>query len=181
MKMKKIITFCLIVLMATLSLSASTLQVGATARYNGNLENISTETMKDINMFSFGPDVRFNVGLLSLQGDALVTAKDSIWSFDTALSVCLRGDFNFLEIFGGVGASYMFYAGEGAPEVNFEDFKDAILQTLFVKLGLGLDLGGLGILADYRLPFALISGIAEDGAGTLLKGKVGVSLVFNLF
>lgn len=179
--MKRFLTVCLILSVALFSASASILQVGATARFNGDLSDISTETMKDINMFSFGPDVRLNSGFLSFQGDALVTTKDGIWSFDATISACVRGQFSFFEIYGGVGGGFMFYAGEGAPETKFEDFGNALMQSLFVKAGIGFDLGVVGILADYRLPFALIGGIKEDGAKALLKGKVGLSLVFNIF
>lgn len=177
--MKKFIVISLVLVIALCSVSASVLQIGPRANFNGSLEDVPK--IDGISQFSFGPDVRFNISIFSIQADALIGKNNTIWSFDTNVAACLRGQFSVFEIYGGVGASYTFFAGEGAPKFEFDTVGETLKNTLFAKVGLGFDFGFLGLLLDYKVPFVLFEATKDAGAKALLNGSLGLAMVFNIF
>ncbi len=109
MKKKAFIIFALIVILVPINLSALSLDIGATARYEGMVEDFAytPENLTDFSKYSFGPDVRLKFGILEIADVAPINIDQSDndwWQFHNVLTVGVNFKlFNFINVGAGVG------------------------------------------------------------------------------
>ncbi|MGN1163576.1 MAG: hypothetical protein ACI4S4_02090 [Candidatus Ornithospirochaeta sp.] len=187
--MKKAALILLILALATTSAFAALIQVGPTARYKGDLTD--TEEMKDIlDKYDFGADARVNLGKLGIAANALFGKEGERDYFYTIMTANLRANLSLVELSIGAGFDLPIVwdteTGDvmigGQPISNaLEVFKES---DVIIRAAAGVNLGGLGLSVDYKLPFSTIKSYfenSEDTVETFKKGSAAVSLLINLF
>ena len=191
--MKKVITILLVLAVSLTGLFAATIQLGPSGRFNGDISNI--EDYKSISNYEFGAEARVNISAFSLAANVLFgqDRANNIDYFNSIVTANLRGEFAIFEL--GFGAGFDFPViwdkstgdvlvginGEKRPLDKFyEIFTNC--DVLF-RVSAGVNLGGLGVAADYKLPWSTIQKYIqdkEDTIETMKKGRVSVALLINL-
>lgn len=190
--MKKTIIALLILVFAASSCFAAFIQIGPTARYNGSYTDV--EEMKDIKNYEFGADARVNLGLFGVAANALFSQEENTRTFNTIMTANLRAEFSILELSIGAGfdlpivwdkdtGDVLIGFGEDQKEIShfLEVFENS---DLLLRAAVGVNLGGLGVSADYKLPLSTIKSYInnpDDTVAFVKKGRVAVSMLVNLF
>ena len=190
--MKKTIIALLILVFAASSCFAAFIQIGPTARYNGSYTDV--EEMKDIKNYEFGADARVNLGLFGVAANALFSQEGNTRTFNTIMTANLRAEFSILELSIGAGfdlpivwdkdtGDVLIGFGENQKEIShfLEVFENS---DLLLRAAVGVNLGGLGVSADCKLPLSTIKSYIDkpdDTVAFVKKGRVAVSMLINLF
>ena len=187
--MKKVIIVMLILAISATGLFAALIQVGPSGRYTGDISDI--EEYKDISNYEFGAEARVNISAFSLAANALF-GQDV--SKNTIITANLRAEVAIFEV--GIGAGFdlpiiwdkttggvlVEINGENRPiEKFYEVFGNS---DVLLRASCGVNLGGLGVALDYKLPWSTLQKYfqdKEDTIETVKKGRVSLALLFNLF
>ena len=192
--MKKVIIILLVLTVSLTGHFAALIQIGPSARFNGDISNV--EDYKSLSNYELGAEARVNISSFSLAANVLFgqDRANNIDYFNSIVTANLRGEFAIFEL--GFGAGFDFPViwdkstgdflvginGEGRPLDKFyEIFTNC--DDLF-RVSAGVNLGGLGVAADYKLPWSTIQKYfqnQEDSIATMKKGRVSVALLLNFF
>ena len=191
--MKKVIIILLVLAVSLTGLFAATIQVGPSARFNGDISNV--EDYKSISNYEFGAEARVNISAFSLAANVLFgqDRAKNIDYFNSIVTANLRGEFAIFEL--GIGAGFDFpiiwdkttgdvlvgiYSEQKPIDKFYEIFTNC---DVLLRVSAGVNIGGLGVVADYKLPWSTIQKYFQDKEDTILtmkKGKVSVALLLNL-
>lgn len=192
--MKKVIITMLILAISATGLFAALIQVGPSGRYTGDISDI--EEYKDISNYEFGAEARVNVSAFSLAANALFgqdVSKNTDY-FNTIITANLRAEVAIFEV--GIGAGFDLpiiwdkTTGDVLVEINGENRPIKKFYEIFgnsdvlLRASCGVNLGGLGVAVDYKLPWSTLQKYfqdKEDTIETVKKGRVSLALLFNLF
>lgn len=192
--MKKVITILLVLAVSLTGLFAATIQLGPSGRFNGDISNI--EDYKSISNYEFGAEARVNISAFSLAANVLF-GQDRAHNtdyFNSIVTANLRGEFAIFEL--GLGAGFDFpviwnkttrevLVGINGEEKPIDKFYEIFTNCdILLRASAGVNLGGIGIAADYKLPWSTIQKYfqnEEDTIATMKKGRVSVSLLLNFF
>ncbi|MDD6841163.1 MAG: hypothetical protein PUD65_07640 [Spirochaetales bacterium] len=192
--MKKVIIILLVLAVSLTGLFAATIQVGPSARFNGDISNV--EDYKSISNYEFGAEARVNISAFSLAANVLFgqDRANNIDYFNSIVTANLRGEFAIFEL--GFGAGFDFpviwdkstgdvLVGINGEERPLDKFYEIFTNCdVLFRVSAGVNLGGLGVSADYKLPWSTIQKYfqnQEDSIATMKKGRVSVSLLLNFF
>ena len=192
--MKKVITILLVFAVSLTGLFAATIQLGPSGRFNGDISNI--EDYKSISNYEFGAEARVNISAFSLAANVLFgqDRANNTDYFNSIVTANLRGEFAIFEL--GLGAGFDFpviwdkttrevLVGINGEEKPIDKFYEIFTNCdILLRASAGVNLGGIGIAADYKLPWSTIQKYfqnEEDTIATMKKGRVSVSLLLNFF
>ena len=192
--MKKAIIILLVLVVSVSGLFAALIQVGPSARYKGDITNF--EEYKDISNYEFGAEARVNISAFSLAANVLFgqDVPSNIYYFNTIITANLRAEFAIFEF--GIGAGFDLpiiwkkTTGEVLVDINnearpIEKFYEVFNNSdVLLRASAGVNLGGLGIAADYKLPWSTIQKYfqnKEDTIETVKNGRVSVAILLNIF
>ena len=192
--MKKVITILLVLAVSLTGLFAATIQLGPSGRFNGDISNI--EDYKSISNYEFGAEARVNISAFSLAANVLFgqDRTNNTDYFNSIVTANLRGEFAIFEL--GLGAGFDFpviwdkttrkvLVGINGEEKPIDKFYEIFTNCdVLIRASAGVNLGGIGIAADYKLPWSTIQKYfqnEEDTIATMKKGRVSVSLLLNFF
>ena len=192
--MKKVITILLVLAVSLTGLFAATIQLGPSGRFNGDISNI--EDYKSISNYEFGAEARVNISVFSLAANVLFgqDRANNTDYFNSIVTANLRGEFAIFEL--GFGAGFDFpvtwdkttrevLVGINGEEKPIDKFYEIFTNCdILLRASAGVNLGGIGIAADYKLPWSTIQKYfqnEEDTIATMKKGRVSVSLLLNFF
>ena len=192
--MKKVITILLVFAVSLTGLFAATIQLGPSGRFNGDISNI--EDYKSISNYEFGAEARVNISVFSLAANVLFgqDRANNTDYFNSIVTANLRGEFAIFEL--GFGAGFDFpviwdkttrevLVGINGEEKPIDKFYEIFTNCdILLRASAGVNLGGIGIAADYKLPLSTIQKYfqnEEDTIATVKKGRVSVSLLLNFF
>lgn len=192
--MKKAIIILLVLVVSVSGLFAALIQVGPSARYKGDITNF--EEYKDISNYEFGAEARVNISAFSLAANVLFgqDVPSNIDYFNTIITANLRAEFAIFEF--GIGAGFDLpiiwkkTTGEVLVDINnearpIEKFYEVFNNSdVLLRASAGVNLGGLGIAADYKLPWSTIQKYfqnKEDTIETVKNGRVSVAILLNIF
>lgn len=187
--MKKIIVLLLVLVLAVSTSFAALIQIGPTARFSGDITNL--EEYKDVTNYDFGADARVNLGPLGVAANVLFGKEnDNQLVFNSIITANLRLDLSIVDFSIGAGYSLpIVYDKEtgnitvdGQPiDKTLDVFKES---QLLARASVGVNLGGLGVSADYKIPFdtvvSYVTGEEKD-LKSFEKGNVAISMLINLF
>ena len=201
MKKKAFIIFALIVVLVPINLSALSLDIGATARYEGLVEDFSNtpENLTDFSNYSFGPDVRLKFGIFEIADVAPINVSQSDndwWQLHNVLTAGVNFKlFNFINVGAGVGPAsivnlrvidgFQLEDKHGNPFTLESFFLDPVLSY---KATVDVLFDGLTLSAYYIVESngVSIQNIIDDGflpeklmPADYNNGKVGVSLLIS--
>ena len=191
--MKKVIIILLILTVSLTGLFAALIQIGPSARFNGDISNV--EDYKSFSNYDLGAEARVNISSFSLAANVLVgqDRANNIDYFNSIVTANLRGEFAIFEL--GIGAGFDFpiiwdkttgdvlvgiYSEQKPIDKFYEIFTNC---DVLLRVSAGVNIGGLGVVADYKLPWSTIQKYFQDKEDTILtmkKGKVSVALLLNL-
>ena len=185
--MKKFAVLFLIAALVCTSAFATTLQVGGTARFGGDLTDV--EDYKEIKNYDFGADARLNLGLFGLATNVVFGSNNGNTVLNTIMTANLRFEVSVVEFALGVGYALPIEIADdgviidGKPLDNFfEVFKNS---QLLARAAFGVNIGGLGLGVDYKIPFETIVEYAKSdnhkNLDTFKQGKISVSVLCNIF
>lgn len=191
--MKKTIAILCILAICATGLFAALIQIGPSARFTGDISNV--EEYKDISNYEFGAEARVNISAFSLAANALFgqDRAKNIDYFNSIITANIRVEFAIFEL--GIGAGFDLpiiwdkttgdvLIGEGVNQRPIEKFYEVFQNSdLLIRASAGVNLGGLGVAADYKLPWSTIQKYIqdkEDTIETMKKGRVSVALLINL-
>ena len=194
MIMKKVIIILLVLAVSLTGLFAATVQLGPSGRFNGDISNI--EDYKSISNYEFGAEARVNISVFSLAANVLFgqDRANNTDYFNSIVTANLRGEFAIFEL--GLGAGFDFpviwnkttgnvLVGINGEERPIDKFYEIFSNCdILLRASAGVNLGGVGIAADYKLPWSTIQKYfqnEEDTIATVKKGRVSVSLLLNFF
>ena len=192
--MKKVITILLVLAVSLTGLFAATIQLGPSGRFNGDISNI--EDYKSISNYEFGAEARVNISVFSLAANVLFgqDRANNTDYFNSIVTANLRGEFAIFEL--GLGAGFDFpviwnkttrevLVGINGEEKPIDKFYEIFTNCdILLRASAGVNLGGIGIAADYKLPWSTIQKYfqnEEDTIATMKKGRVSISLLLNFF
>ena len=192
--MKKVIIILLVLAVSLTGLFAATVQLGPSGRFNGDISNI--EDYKSISNYEFGAEARVNISAFSLAANVLFgqDRTNNTDYFNSIVTANLRGEFAIFEL--GFGAGFDFpviwdkttrevLVGINGEEKPIDKFYEIFTNCdILLRASAGVNLGGIGIAADYKLPWSTIQKYfqnEEDTIATMKKGRVSVSLLLNFF
>ena len=192
--MKKVITILLVLAVSLTGLFAATIQLGPSGRFNGDISNI--EDYKSISNYEFGAEARVNISVFSLAANVLFgqDRANNTDYFNSIVTANLRGEFAIFEL--GLGAGFDFpviwnkttgdvLVGINGEKKTIDKFYEIFTNCdILLRASAGVNLGGIGIAADYKLPLSTIQKYfqnEEDTIATMKKGRVSVSLLLNFF
>lgn len=192
--MKKVIIILLVLAVSLTGLFAATVQLGPSGRFNGDISNI--EDYKSISNYEFGAEARVNISVFSLAANVLFgqDRANNTDYFNSIVTANLRGEFAIFEL--GLGAGFDFpviwnkttgnvLVGINGEERPIDKFYEIFSNCdILLRASAGVNLGGVGIAADYKLPWSTIQKYfqnEEDTIATVKKGRVSVSLLLNFF
>ena len=192
--MKKVIIILLVLAVSLTGLFAATVQLGPSGRFNGDISNI--EDYKSISNYEFGAEARVNISVFSLAANVLFgqDRANNTDYFNSIVTANLRGEFAIFEL--GFGAGFDFpviwdkttrevLVGINGEEKPIDKFYEIFSNCdILLRASAGVNLGGIGIAADYKLPWSTIQKYfqnEEDTIATVKKGRVSVSLLLNFF
>ena len=192
--MKKAIIILLVLVVSVSGLVAALIQVGPSARYKGDITNF--EEYKDISNYEFGAEARVNISAFSLAANVLFgqDVPSNIDYFNSIITANLRAEFAIFEF--GIGAGFDLpiiwkkTTGEVLVDINnearpIEKFYEVFNNSdVLLRASAGVNLGGLGIAADYKLPWSTIQKYfqnKEDTIETVKNGRVSVAILLNIF
>ena len=192
--MKKVIIILLVLAVSLTGLFAATVQLGPSGRFNGDISNI--EDYKSISNYEFGAEARVNISVFSLAANVLFgqDRANNTDYFNSIVTANLRGEFAIFEL--GFGAGFDFpviwdkttrevLVGINGEEKPIDKFYEIFTNCdILLRASAGVNLGGIGVAADYKLPWSTIQKYfqnEEDTIATVKKGRVSVSLLLNLF
>ena len=192
--MKKVIIILLVLAVSLTGLFAATVQLGPSGRFNGDISNI--EDYKSISNYEFGAEARVNISVFSLAANVLFgqDRANNTDYFNSIVTANLRGEFAIFEL--GFGAGFDFpviwdkttrevLVGINGEEKPIDKFYEIFTNCdILLRASAGVNLGGIGIAADYKLPWSTIQKYfqnEEDTIATMKKGRVSVSLLLNFF
>ena len=192
--MKKVIIILLVLAVSLTGLFAATVQLGPSGRFNGDISNI--EDYKSISNYEFGAEARVNISVFSLAANVLFgqDRANNTDYFNSIVTANLRGEFAIFEL--GLGAGFDFpviwnkttgdvLVGINGEERTIDKFYEIFSNCdILLRASAGVNLGGIGIAADYKLPWSTIQKYfqnEEDTIATVKKGRVSVSLLLNFF
>lgn len=186
--MKKMIVLMLILTVVLTGAFAELLQIGPTARFQGRMTEV--EDWKNVESYKFGADARVNLAFLSVSANALIGFEENSKrpsQFDTDAALSYRMDLGLLDVELGAGARLNFIKLGDTWTVNgkeMKDFAEAINPELIVvRAAVGLNLGGIGVSADYKIAPATIVDVikGEDDVEAFKNGSVSISALINIF
>ena len=192
--MKKVIIILLVLAVSLTGLFAATIQLGPSGRFNGDISNI--EDYKSISNYEFGAEARVNISAFSLAANVLFgqDRANNTDYFNSIVTANLRGEFAIFEL--GLGAGFDFpviwnkttgdvLVGINGEKKTIDKFYEIFTNCdILLRASAGVNLGGIGIAADYKLPLSTIQKYfqnEEDTIATMKKGRVSVSLLLNFF
>lgn len=192
--MKKVIIILLVLAVSLTGLFAATIQLGPSGRFNGDISNI--EDYKSISNYEFGAEARVNISAFSLAANVLFgqDRANNTDYFNSIVTANLRGEFAIFEL--GLGAGFDFpviwnkttrevLVGINGEKKPIDKFYEIFTNCdILLRASAGVNLGGIGIAADYKLPWSTIQKYfqnEEDTIATMKKGRVSVSLLLNFF
>ena len=192
--MKKVIIILLVLAVSLTGLFAATVQLGPSGRFNGDISNI--EDYKSISNYEFGAEARVNISAFSLAANVLFgqDRANNTDYFNSIVTANLRGEFAIFEL--GLGAGFDFpviwnkttrevLVGINGEEKPIDKFYEIFTNCdILLRASAGVNLGGIGIAADYKLPWSTIQKYfqnEEDTIATMKKGRVSISLLLNFF
>lgn len=192
--MKKVIIILLVLAVSLTGLFAATVQLGPSGRFNGDISNI--EDYKSISNYEFGAEARVNISVFSLAANVLFgqDRANNTDYFNSIVTANLRGEFAIFEL--GLGAGFDFpviwnkttggvLVGINGEKKPIDKFYEIFTNCdILLRASAGVNLGGIGIAADYKLPLSTIQKYfqnEEDTIATMKKGRVSVSLLLNFF
>lgn len=200
MKKKAFIIFALIVILVPINLSALSLDIGATARYEGMVEDFAytPENLTDFSKYSFGPDVRLKFGILEIADVAPINFGQSDsgwWQFHNVLTAGVNFKlFNFINVGAGVGPASIINVRPSTWEFTHKDDSTVTLKSFFFdtvlsyKATVDVLFDGLTLSAYYIVQSngVSIQNIIDDGfspeklmPADYNDGTVGVSLLIS--
>ena len=191
--MKKVIIILLVLAVSLTGLFAATIQVGPSARFNGDISNV--EDYKYISNYEFGAEARVNISAFSLAANVLFgqDRANNIDYFNSIVTANLRGEFAIFEL--GFGAGFDFpviwdkstgdvLVGINGEERPLDKFYEIFTNCdVLFRVSAGVNLGGLGVAADYKLPWSTIQKYIQDKEDTILtikKGRVSIAILLNI-
>ena len=192
--MKKVIIILLVLTVSLTGLFAALIQIGPSARFNGDISNV--EDYKSLSNYELGAEARVNISSFSLAANVLFgqDRANNIDYFNSIVTANLRGEFAIFEL--GIGAGFDFpiiwdkTTGDVLVEINGENRPIEKFYEVFgnsdvlLRASCGVNLGGLGVALDYKLPWSTLQKYfqdKEDTIETVKKGRVSLALLFNLF
>lgn len=186
---KKIFIVMFVALLASMSVFAASMQIGVTGRFGGS-DITAFEDYKNPENYRYGGDVRFNFGVLNLSGKALFGAvNENNTEIIGSIIGNFRVDLGLLDFSLGAGYELPFEVGAEGIIIDGEYVTQAVdvfnRSTLFGHVGVGLNLGNLGIAADYHLTYDSIMKMVDDydnvGVEPMKEGWVSISVLCKVF
>lgn len=185
--MKKLTIIVLILALVCTGAFASVLQIGATARFGGDITKI--EDYKEFKNYDLGVDARLNFSCFSIATNVLFGKNNDNTVLNTILTANLRADMNVVDLAFGVGYALPIEFGsdgvmvDGKPaSQTFDVLKNS---QLLARVALGVNIGPIALGVDYKIPFnTLIDYFQGDDLKDLdsfKQGKIALSLLVNLF
>ncbi len=182
--MKKFAVCFLIIAVVCTAAFASTLQVGATGRFGGNL--FKGEDYTKIENYDFGADVRFNVSLFNLSANVLFGKNNGNFVLNSIVTANVRFDLNIVNFAIGAGYALPFEFGEGGVLIDdkpvsqaWDVFKNS---QILARAAVGVNLGAVELGVDYKIPFSTIGkAVKNEDYKTFEQGKLAFSVLVNLF
>ncbi len=185
--MKKLAVLFLIAALLCTSAFASTLQIGGTARFGGDITD--SEDFKDFSNYDFGADARLNLGLFGLATNVVFGSNNGNTVLNTIMTANLRFELSIVEFALGVGYALPIEISEDGVVIDGKNVSEVLEvfknSQLLARAAVGVNIGGLGVGVDYKIPFQTIIDYAKSedykNADTFKQGKISVSLLCNLF
>ena len=185
--MKKFAVFFLIAAIVCSAAFAATLQVGGTARFGGDITDV--ESFKDFKNYDFGADARLNIGLFGLATNVVFGNNNGNTVLNTIMTANLRFEVAVAEFSLGVGYALPVEISDAGVIIDGQPLKEALdvfkNSQLLARAAVGVNIGGLGVSVDYKIPFETVVEYAKSGdlknIDTFKQGKVAVSVLCNLF
>lgn len=185
--MKKLTIIVLILALVCTGAFASTFQIGATARYGGNIAEI--EDYKDIKNYDYGLDTRLNLNLFGLAANILFGKNDGNTVLNTIITANIRADFTVVDLAFGVGYALPIEFGSDGVIVEGKPVSQAfdVLKNsqLLARAAVGVNIGPVGLSVDYKIPFGTIidyfKGEDFKNLESFKQGKLAFSVLVNLF
>lgn len=185
--MKKVIIALLVLILASPSIFASTFQVGATGRFGGDITDI--ESYKDISNYDFGADARFNLGALGLAANILFGKNGENNVYNTIITANYRMEVSIVEFSFGAGyALPIIVSPDGDVLIEskpVEETLDVLKNSqLLLRAQVGVNLGGIGLSADYKIPLSTIVDYLKaenrENLESFRQGRVAISVLLNI-
>ncbi len=185
--MKKTAVFVLILALVCTGASAATLQVGATGRFGGDITDI--EDYKDFKNYDIGADARVNLGLFGIAANVLFGKNGDNTVFNSIVTANLRLDLKLVDFAFGVGYALPVETSSSGVMIDGQSAKNffEVLKNsqVLARTAVGVNLGGLGVSVDYKIPFTTIidyfNGKDLKNIETFKQGKVAFSVLCNIF
>lgn len=185
--MKKLTIIVLILALVCTGAFASTFQIGATARYGGNIAEI--EDYKDIKNYDYGLDTRLNLNLFGLAANILFGKNNGNTVLNTVITANIRADFTVVDLALGVGYTLPIEFGTDGVMVDGKPVSQAfdVLKNsdLLVRAALGVNIGAVGLSVDYQISSKTIveyfKGDDLKNLDSFKQGKLAFSVLVNLF
>lgn len=198
---KKGFAFILILLVVSLTLSASFMKVGLNYSFDFPINKDSDTPVDfsslDFSSFKVGSELRFNIGTLTLEEKVRgsFTEQLALSSFDILSSLSLRTKIYFIDILLGAGImtkgekvdTTWIYNGLESP--SFSDILKT--STFFYKAGLDFNIGkrvtlGFSALFPLSQSWNTLSSVQDISVidalkPSLDKTEITVSFLFNFF
>lgn len=197
MTKKVAVLFLVLTIVLSGAFAKNTIQIGPSVTWNRPASEFDgvdfTQEFTNVNNFTFGADVRLNLGYFQLATQAgiggLMGGDAKALTFNTNATANLKFDISILELFFGAGANMDIarWKDNGTWTVNngtFDDFADALSRSnLIYRAGLGLNLGFLGLNLQAIVP---TKGTFQDEVKDIFtpvfeSTKVTASVLFNFF
>lgn len=185
--MKKFAVLFLIAVLVCTSAFAATLQVGGTARFGGEITDI--DDFKEIKNYDFGADARLNFGLLGIATNVVFGSNNGNTVLNTIMTANLRFEVAVVEFALGVGYALPIEISDDGLIIDGQPLKDALEvfknSQLLARAAVGVNIGGLGLSVDYKIPFETVVEYAKSedhkNIDTFKQGKVAISVLCNIF
>ncbi len=155
---KKLIVFCVLLVIVPAVMFADILQLGVNVGYKNNYATIEDEGVQfKWDNFVFGPDIRLNLLFLGLDVSMdLGFPADAVVLNTKAIGTLYMKLFDFARISLGAGIGMPFMVQKGQWSVNgqsMENFGDVLKDSnLIYRVGLGFIIDPVEIVANWDIP-----------------------------
>ena len=165
------------------------MQVGIVGRYSG-ADITAVEEYRIFENYRYGGDMRFNFGWFNVTGGLLVGAvHEDNTELIGSIAANFRLDLQLFDFTLGAGYELPFEFGKEGMMIDGKPVTQAVdafnRSTLYGHFGAGLNIGNLGIAADYHLSYDSIMKMVNDydnvGLEPFKEGWVSISVLCKVF
>ncbi len=186
--MKKILAILLVLGLVASSAFATVLQVGATGRFGGDITSL--DSYKEVSNYDFGADARLNLGAFGLAANVLFGKNGENRVYNTILTANVRLDLQAVDFALGAGYSLPVEVSTSGDVLidnqPIEKTLDVLKNSqLLARAAVGVNIGGLCLSVDYKIPFSTIIDYLKrndmKNLESFKQGKVALSVLVNIF